>query len=151
MKSDKWVKRWEVIGSDDHHWIVAQDKDGNWGCSCPRWKFKREECHHIQWIKGNGGTHSEAQKPKPKPSYVLATVSKPIFKEDTNELFIPLVGVPDAMMMEATICYNLLKYGYSMGEVREMRRIPSQWSVRAITEHVRKHGEAEYPEGWYPH
>jgi len=48
-----WVKKWEIEGSNGHIWIVAVDKDGNYGCSCPVWKFKRQECHHIIQIKSN--------------------------------------------------------------------------------------------------
>ena len=52
---DKWIKRWDVPGSNGKAWRVAVDKDGNYGCSCPRWKFKREECHHILLVKQNQG------------------------------------------------------------------------------------------------
>jgi hypothetical protein len=54
-------------------------------------------------------------------------------------------------MMEATICYYLLNYGFSMGEIREMRRIPQQWSAKRIIAYVEANGEAEYPDGWYSH
>lgn len=46
-----WIKRWEVNGTDGHIWIVALGDDGKWGCSCPVWKFKRVECHHIDMIR----------------------------------------------------------------------------------------------------
>jgi len=53
---DKWIKRWEVPkSSGEGVWIVALDKQGNYGCSCPLWKFRREECHHILQVKNNGG------------------------------------------------------------------------------------------------
>jgi len=142
----KWVKRWKVNGSNGNVWIVAQDQEGNYGCSCPVWKFRRQECHHIKQVKMGLGV--EAQKVE-KPKYVLAKVLKPTYKKETNELLIPLVGIPDAMMMEATICYNLLKYGYSMREIREIRHIPNEWTAKSIINHIETHGEAEYPEGWY--
>ena len=142
----KWVKRWKVNGSNGNVWIVAQDQEGNYGCSCPVWKFRRQECHHIKQVKMGLGV--EAQKIE-KPKYVLAKVLKPTYKKETNELLIPLVGIPDAMMMEATICYNLLKYGYSMREIREIRHIPDKWTAKSIINYIKTHGEAEYPEGWY--
>ena len=86
---------------------------------------------------------------KPKPEYVLAKVLKPTYEEDTNRLLIPLIGIPDTCMMEATICYHLFRHGYSLREVKEMRRVPSSWTKRAIVAYVESHGEAEYPEGWY--
>lgn len=145
--SDRWVKRWKVQGTDNE-WTVAVDKNGNYGCSCPVWKFRRQECHHIKQVKMNGGREITA---KEKPKYILASVYKPKYKEETNELLIPLVAIPDAHMMEATICYYLLKYGYSMGEVRELRNIPGEWTARAIIQHIELNGEAEYSKGWYEH
>jgi len=150
IKNGRWVKRWEVPkSSGDGNWIVAIDKDGNYGCSCPVWKFKRQECHHIKQVKMGFGTE---QARKERPEYVLACVNKPTLKADTNQLLCPLIGLPDTHLMEATICYYLLKYGYSMGEIRKMRgHIPRDWTATAIMNHIERHGEAEYPEGWYSH
>ncbi len=54
MGQDKWVRRWEVESSNSMHtYTVAVDAMGNWGCSCPVWKFKRLECKHIQKIKAS--------------------------------------------------------------------------------------------------
>ncbi len=149
MAKDKWVERWKLPKSNgDGEWIVAIDEAGNYGCSCPVWKFRRQECHHIRLVK-LGAISSE--QTKTRPEYVLAKVNKPSFDPETNRLLIPLVGIPDAMMMEATICYYLMKHGYSMGEVRELRHIPREWTAKAIFHHIDRHGEAEYPDGWYEH
>jgi predicted nucleic acid-binding Zn finger protein len=38
MKDDKWVKRWVVPSSSgEGEYIVGQDAEGNYGCSCPGW------------------------------------------------------------------------------------------------------------------
>jgi len=38
MTNDKWVNRWVVPSSSGGgDWIVGQDADGKWGCSCPGW------------------------------------------------------------------------------------------------------------------
>ena len=147
---DRWVKRWHVPkSSGEGAWTVAVDRLGNWGCSCPIWKFKRLECHHIISIKANGGKGNNIT-PKEKARYVLAKVLRPVYKEKTNELFIPLVAIPDAMMMEATICYNLMKHGYSFSEVRALRHhLPGSWTKAAIFDYISKHEEAEYPETFY--
>lgn len=149
-RKDRWVKRWEVPkSSGDGNWIVAIDKDGNYGCSCPVWKFKRQECHHIKLVKMGS---VEASTQAEKPEYVLAAVNKPTYDEKKNRLLIPLVALgPEGTNMEATICFTMLKHGYSMGEVREIRHLPTQWTAKAIFSHIERYGEAEYPEGWYSH
>lgn len=144
--SDRWIKRWKVPkSSGDGFWTVAVDKDGNYGCSCPVWKFRRQECHHIILVKNGGGELKE------KPKYILAKVLKPVYNKQKNELLIPLIAIPDVCMMEATICFYLFKYGYSLSEVRQIRRIPSDWTMKAIIGHIETKGEAVYPTEWYNH
>ena len=86
-----------------------------------------------------------------RPKYVLAKVLKPTYDEETNALLVPLIAIPDAHMMEVTICFYMMKYGYSMSEIRTYRRIPSSWTAKAIMAHIEEHGEAQYPEKWYVH
>jgi len=139
-KKDRWVKRWQVPSSDGSKtYTVAVDANGNYGCSCPAWKFRRIECHHIRRVKTGGGME---KKLAPLPNVVFACVWKPKYKPETNELYVPLVAIGDTHM-EATICYYLLKYGYSMVQVREMRHIPNQWTAKAIRAYIETHGEAE--------
>lgn len=140
MKNDRWVKRWKVPGSNGNTWTVAIDKKGNYGCSCPRWKFKREECHHILQVKAGKG--NELENP-PRPQYVLAQVETPFLKN--GKLFVPLVAIGDTHM-EATICHALLMNGYSMGEIRGIRHyIPRQWTAKAIIAYIEDHGKAVRP------
>jgi len=63
-KKSKWVKRWEVPSDTraDTSYVVAIDADGNWGCSCPVWKFQRVECKHIRYVKDHYG-----EGPNPDP------------------------------------------------------------------------------------
>jgi len=30
------------------NYIVSETLDGEWQCSCPHWKFRRQECSHIR-------------------------------------------------------------------------------------------------------
>jgi hypothetical protein len=56
MQKDRWIARWEVasFSDPDKKYIVAVDRNGGFACSCPRWVYKREECKHIKFVKGNG-------------------------------------------------------------------------------------------------
>ncbi len=48
----KWVKRWEVHSmTSDNTYTVALDENGDYGCSCPVWRFRRQQCKHIAVIK----------------------------------------------------------------------------------------------------
>ena len=62
-KKSKWVQRWEVPSDSrpDTSYVVAMDANGNYACSCPRWKFHRadlpnQECKHIEYVKYGMGT-----------------------------------------------------------------------------------------------
>lgn len=146
MKVDKWVKRWEVPRSDKEGvWVVAVDRDGQYGCSCPVWKFKRQVCHHIRQVQeGEFCTVGVVDKPK----YQLWHVPTPVVEDGI--LKVPLIALPDKVLMEATICWAMLANGYSMQEVREIRgHIPREWTREAIMSHVARHGPAVYPKEWF--
>ena len=34
-------------------YIVSETLDGEWQCSCPHWKFRRQECSHIRKAQAN--------------------------------------------------------------------------------------------------
>ena len=139
----KWIKKWTVQGSKCP-WTVAVTEDGQYGCSCPRWKFQRAprtDCHHIQLVKDNPDL--DANVPTVKPEYVLVMADRPTREGD--KLLIPLV-TPGDTDMEATICAFMLENGWSMGEVRERRNhMPRSWTAKAIRAHVERYGPAVRP------
>jgi hypothetical protein len=54
IMADKWVKRWMVkSGSTEGFYTVAQDKDGQYACSCPGWTrhTPRTDCKHVMAVK----------------------------------------------------------------------------------------------------
>ena len=63
----RWIEKWAVEGSRGNQYMVSKAEDGTWGCSCPRWKFRREECKHIQEIK--------AELSRPRVSTTARTLS----------------------------------------------------------------------------
>ena len=147
MKTDRWVKRWQIPKSTgDGFWIVAIDKDGKYGCSCPRWKFKRENCHHIQCVQEHPGLNSNGQIESEKPTLIPAHVSKPIYDAEQNTIFYPLVPIGGPVWMEATICYFLMEHGFSWSETKGRRHIPNScgWTRQAIYGYIEQHGLAEY-------
>lgn len=140
MTIGKWVKKWTVNGSGDKPWTVSLSDQGIYGCSCPRWKFKREECHHIQQVKAGGGTEGSGEV-KQRPEYVLAHVCTPTIKG--GKLLIPLVPFGD-VDMNATICVAMLKNGYSWREIKEHRgsTIGHNWTAKDVLAYVESHGVA---------
>lgn len=43
----KGAERFEVGSNTLDDWYVVSHLGDEWGCSCPAWKFRREECKHI--------------------------------------------------------------------------------------------------------
>lgn len=77
----KWVKKWVAPSSsrEGNSYIVSQDEEGNYGCSCPVWKFRRKDCKHIEAAKaGELQTQTEFvlsemdDSQPPDPLYVVA-------------------------------------------------------------------------------
>lgn len=144
MKNGKWIKKWEVESSSGNgKYVVSLSDKGIWGCSCPVWKFRRQECHHIKQIKLAGGN------PKPeikKPEYTLAKVLKPTLKN--GKLLIPLVPIGD-VRMSATICYVMLKNGYSWSEIKKIRKLSDSWTKQKVLVHIEQYGEYTYPKNFW--
>jgi hypothetical protein len=47
----KYVRKFLVPSSvSKFHYVVSLTSSGEWQCSCPRWKFSRERCKHIDFI-----------------------------------------------------------------------------------------------------
>ena len=144
-KSDKWVKRWEVAGSNGKSWTVAIDVEGNYACSCPVWKFRREECHHITLIKNGGGGEV---LPSARPEAIPAAVLEPMLKD--GQLLYPLVPFgPAGLHMEVTIVAFMLANGYSIKEIKARRHLPASWTLRRIWAYIEEHGNAKYPDNYY--
>lgn len=49
----KWVKQWDVPSHSNpkKKYVVSKADDGTFGCDCPVWKFRRQECKHIEQVK----------------------------------------------------------------------------------------------------
>ena len=135
----KWIKKWQVQGSKNP-WTVSLSDTGEYGCSCPVWKFRRRQCHHIEHVKDNPDLSPD--EPLEKPEIVLVMGGPP--KREGARLLIPLVVIGNTDQ-EATVCDFLLRNGYSIADVREARNIPRQWSARAIRAHVAEYGAAIWP------
>ena len=47
-----WVRRFEVAShsNPDKSYVVALNTNNEWGCSCPVWKFRRQECKHQREV-----------------------------------------------------------------------------------------------------
>jgi len=137
----KWIKKWKVKSSSgDGYYVVAVDKDGNYGCSCPVWKFRRKECHHIIKVKQSGSKEIVVAD---RPEAIPARVTKPIFRD--GKILYPLVPIePFDIHMEATIVSFMLKYGWSMTEIKERRHLPNSWTKKAVLDYIEKNGMKEY-------
>ena len=150
MKADKWVKRWKVNGSNGNDWTVAIDKDGNYGCSCPVWKFKREECHHILQVKENSGQEENIKYRNAGPG----NVGEVTIKED--DVLYPLVpfGGNFSTDLAATIIFDLQRANVNPQQIKDYKdRMFKNASMKQIISHVEERGRLIYSEwikgqGW---
>lgn len=71
-----WIRRIEVRGSKGDRWTVALSDTGQWGCSCPKWKFAKKDhatglkpdCHHIDGVQASFAIKAPPRRaPPPKP------------------------------------------------------------------------------------
>lgn len=130
--ADRWIKRWEVPkSSGDGVWIVAIDKQGNYGCSCPRWKFHREECHHIHQVKVGGG------ELKKLPQIGFGQIHQ--VKQVNGKILIPLVPVGNTHF-SASNAYVLYKMGYSRSTVKYYCTAAQSNSMKAIENYILHRG-----------
>jgi hypothetical protein len=53
MVQGRWVQKWHIESSSEagKKYVVSLSSELVWGCSCPVWKFRRQECHHIKQVK----------------------------------------------------------------------------------------------------
>lgn len=48
-----WINRWKIESDNTigKYYTVAENDEGEFGCDCPIWKYRRIECHHIREVK----------------------------------------------------------------------------------------------------
>lgn len=53
-RKSRWIRKFKVLTQSDTRYTVSIDAKDRWGCSCPKWIFKKGEkcdCHHIAATK----------------------------------------------------------------------------------------------------
>ena len=144
-KKSKWLKKWSVTSSDgSQEYTVSQDKDGNFGCSCPHWIFTHKttgDCKHILEIRDRLAFSGLEHKDPPK--IVLAKVHEVTLKPETNEAFTPLVPIGDTHFA-ATVVYDLLQLGARWEDIVFYSHLAQQNSRQTIVNYVLEHGRKVY-------
>lgn len=48
----KWVENWEVQSESnpEKFYTVSRAVNGEFGCSCPQWVYRKKTCKHIQGV-----------------------------------------------------------------------------------------------------
>ena len=55
----KWIEKIPVDSeTSDTTYVVGISAEGEYGCSCPNYKFRRAQCKHIQSVKATRMTAS---------------------------------------------------------------------------------------------
>ena len=59
----KWIKKWNIKSeSGNGNYVVSLSDKNEWGCSCPDWKLRRQECKHIIRVKLNPEIYEEIEE-----------------------------------------------------------------------------------------
>jgi len=146
----EWINKYKVHGSNGHLWTVSKSKTGEWGCSCPVWKFRRQECHHILSVKNGELPVEEANGGREiRPGNV------PEVTEKDGILLYPLVPFgPSGVPLAATIIYDLNRMGADREQLKRYReKMFPKTPMRNILSYVETHGRYVYTEfikgqGW---
>jgi hypothetical protein len=120
----KWLQSFEVPSTSGRGtYIVSLDTIGNWGCSCPQWKFRRVACKHVLSVQAQVAEtrpHLERVIPTCRAANVLE-----LTKERDDLLLIPLLPLNDDHFL-ATVVVDLLMHGIPFFEIRQRYHLPSQ-------------------------
>lgn len=131
----RWVKKWKIPGSKGNVWTVAIDKDGNYGCSCPLWKFKRIQCHHIEAVKAGRG--DEVKEPEIGFAHVREVTLR------NGKILVPLTPIGDTHFA-ATIAFDLMRLGVPSGTIKRYNEIAERNSMKKIREYIEARGRRIY-------
>ena len=133
----KWIRKWSVPRSTgEGFWTVSEASNGEWGCSCPAWKFKREQCHHIEQVRAGIGVPI-GSAPR---TIILANVQQVTLKGKDKAL-VPLMPIGDAHF-QATIAYDLLLAGIPWSEIKE--KWGGRNAMKTIRAYIEHHGRRTY-------
>jgi len=124
----KWINTWLIDGSKGKTWKVSIDKDGNYGCSCPVWKFKRIQCHHIEAVRKGASKLRTAMVGKPE---IVDSGNSVLicYDPDTNKLYIPQRLWLTPMEQVIKIAKLMLEHGFTMEEFRERYGLTDDWTA----------------------
>ena len=147
--ADKWIRRWDVPSESDPEksYVVAQDTDGNYACSCPQFVYRRKECKHIVAVK-NGEYPERSERTGQEPEFVLANV-RAVTRvtgdpgEKGGKVLVPLIPLGDAHF-QATVVYDLERAGFSWSYIKTRYHMAKANSRTAIREYVEAHGRKIY-------
>jgi len=142
----EWIKKYNVPGSNSAVWTVGIDKDGNYGCSCPVWKFKRQECKHIKSVKDNVFLAEENKSAEPFRTAQPGNVGEVTIKD--NIVLYPLVplGWPYTAHLICTIIYDMARANVDPFVIMDYKRrmLEGDVSIKRIREFVETNGRLVY-------
>jgi hypothetical protein len=143
--ADRWVKRWKVEShsTTGKFYTVALDRNGEYGCSCPVWKFRRKQCKHIREVKA-GNYEPETMIEFKEPEFVLANVPQVTLDPENQErCLVPLIPIGDTHF-QATVVHDLLCMGFSWKTCRNRYHIAKRNRKGDIIYTIQQQGRRIY-------
>lgn len=121
------TQRWTAQSETDPSktYTVALYSDGTYGCACPVWKFRRQQCKHIQDVQA-GAYDAQSGPDGASIELALANTRQVHWDAQTGNgrerVMVPLVP-PGNLQFVATVIYDLLQLGLpwrSLGTYTQM-------------------------------
>ncbi len=139
---NQWIQSFEVPSSSGRGtYRVSQDRNGQFGCSCPHWKYRHQPCKHIETIK-NQVRAGHAPILHDIPTCIPANV-RSVQRRDAESLLVPLIPLNHPQFL-ATVVVDLLLHGIPFQNIRSQYHLPAKTGRQDYVDQVLRHGRHTY-------
>jgi len=158
-RKDRWIRRYKVGSriysryldryTEEKYYTIAVDAKDRWGCSCPKWKFKKGEkcdCHHIGATKkslqivenaNTGELIMDQSVAMVWDGPSLTEIGERLVDVPKEEWMLMLTGPTDDIRNWAAVCYEIPPLQKSLHDRRVLRFYKHPGAIHRTTgEHL---------------
>lgn len=142
----KWVRSFDVPSSTgDGSWTVSQGDDQSWGCSCPQWRFrKQQECKHIRRIKDR--LNAGPVQPRPRILELIVAQVPEVTQASDAALLVPVIPPNDVHVL-VTVAFDLYAWGVPWATIKDRYQLSKTYTKEECFRYIQTHGRKRLREG----